>query len=438
MTPGNNDTDIAVVGGGLAGLAAAAFAARTGARVVLLERSSACGGRAVTQRRDGFSFNVGPHALYGGGEGMAALRELGVVPRGGKPDAAGGFAYHGGARHALPGGFFSLITTGLLSLPGKLEVARLLGSLQHVDTSPLQAVPVDEGLARLARRHEVRELLAGLIRLSTYANIPTLQSAGAAIDQLKLALSSGVIYLDDGWQTLVDGLRAAAVDAGVDLRAGARVARVAPAGSRAVVHLADESSLSARAVVLAVSPSEAGDLLPAAGPAAAAWAKDAVPIRAACLDVALSRLPDARATFALGIDRPLYLSVHSAVARLAPPGGALIHVAKYLDPAAADDPAKDESELTALLDRMQPGWSALVVHRRFLPRITVSNAVVTARAGGLRGRPGPAIPGIDQVLLAGDWVGSAGMLADASLASARGAAALAVRIASSSAAVAAA
>src|SRR3546814_19437837 len=53
-------------------------------------------------------------------------------------------------------------------------------------------------------------------------------------------------------------------------------------------------------------------------------------IRLVCLDVALSSLPDKDTLFALGIDRPLYFSVHSTHAKLAPEGGALIHVAKYL------------------------------------------------------------------------------------------------------------
>jgi hypothetical protein len=59
-------------------------------------------------------------------------------------------------------------------------------------------------------------------------------------------------------------------------------------------------------------------------------AKAAKPVRLVCLDVALSSLPDKDALFALGVDRPLYFSVHSAYAKLAPKGGALIHIAKYL------------------------------------------------------------------------------------------------------------
>jgi phytoene dehydrogenase-like protein len=433
------DTDIAVVGGGLAGLAAAALAGRGGARVTLFEKAGAVGGRATTQRRDGFSLNVGPHALYCGGHATSVLRELGVAPRGSRPPITGAFAVRDGKLHALPGGFVSLLTTGLLSLPGKLEVGRLLGSLARIDTSAMHGITIEEGLSRLSRRAGVRDLLAALVRVATYADAPTLQSAGAALDQLKAAFGNGVLYLDDGWQTLVDGLRSAATAAGVAIEPGARIDRVEPDGSGVVVTLGDGSRRTAHAAILAIAPDEVRDALPAPASATVArWASEAPPVRAACLDVALSRLPDPRAGFALGIDRPLYLSVHSKTARLAPPGGALVHVAKYLDPSRPSDGRADERELEALLDRVQPGWRDAVVHRRFLPHLTVANAVVTARAGGLAGRPGPEIPALPRVFVAGDWVGRHGMLADASLASAREAAALALGAASGARAAAAA
>ena len=149
----------------------------------------------------------------------------------------------------------------------------------------------------------------------------------------------------------------------------------------------------------------------------------------ACLDVALSKLPVPRANFALGVDTPLYFSVHSAAAQLTPKGGALIHLAKYRKEQQATDEeldgskprrtsaaVEDEQQLEELLDRMQPGWREVLVHRRFLPAMTVSNALVTPSAP----RPSP-ITSVKGLYIAGDWVGDEGMLSDASLASARAA-----------------
>src|SRR6476661_3839810 len=136
-------SDVIVVGGGLSGLATATYLARDGRSVVLLEKAPALGGRAGTQARDGFHFNFGPHALYRKGEGAGVLRELGVRWTGGAPSASGGYAIDGGRRHALPGGFVSLLTTGLFGIAAKLEAARLLGSFPKRDASALHGVTVE-------------------------------------------------------------------------------------------------------------------------------------------------------------------------------------------------------------------------------------------------------------------------------------------------------
>lgn len=59
-----------VVGGGLAGLAAATYLARAGARVTVLEKSANLGGRAASDSPQGFALNRGVHALYTGGPGL--------------------------------------------------------------------------------------------------------------------------------------------------------------------------------------------------------------------------------------------------------------------------------------------------------------------------------------------------------------------------------
>ena len=113
--------------------------------------------------------------------------------------------------------------------------------------------------------------------------------------------------------------------------------------------------------------------------------------------------------------------MHSASADLAPAGGAMIHVLKYL-PTGGGEAKADERELEGLLDLIQPGWREAVVEHRFLPSMMVTNDLPTAAHGGLRGRPDVAVPHAEGVYVAGDWVGPEGMLADASLASARRAA----------------
>jgi phytoene dehydrogenase-like protein len=81
----NGDTDVAVVGGGLAGLAAALYLSRAGLRVALHEKSRHLGGRARTRTIERFCFNLGPHALYCAGQGAAVLHNLEVRVGGNRP-----------------------------------------------------------------------------------------------------------------------------------------------------------------------------------------------------------------------------------------------------------------------------------------------------------------------------------------------------------------
>lgn len=142
------------------------------------------------------------------------------------------------------------------------------------------------------------------------------------------------------------------------------------------------------------------------------------PVQAACLDLALRSLPQSDRTFSIGVDQPIYFSVHSRWADLAPQGKVLVHVAKYIPWGEETDPAKDRDELARFIDVVQPEWYRQVEYERFMPRLTVTNSLAHAGDGGLAGRPGVNSPAAKNVYIAGDWVGDEGMLSDAAFASA--------------------
>ncbi len=430
-------TEVAVVGGGLAGLAAATILGRAGRAAVVFEKASHPGGRAVTTRSGPFSFNLGPHAVYEAGAGKQVLCRLGIEPRGGVVTGNGAQGLRRGRLAPLPSTPASLASTSLLGVRGKLEFARLLAGLGRLDVEQLQNVSVAEWLDRELRQPDARQLVETLLRVSTYAADTRRLSAGTALAQLQRAMSASVRYLDGGWQTLVDQLRAAAEAAGVRIVTGARVVDVAYDEGVREVRLADGTAWSVSATILAVAPSEAASMVAGRAHATlAAWAAAAQPVLAASLDVGLARLPRPRLTYVFGVDEPLYLSVHSKYAKLGPEGTAMIHVMRYLDETAPADPAEIERQLEGLLDLAQPGWRDVVVARRFLPRLVVANALPTAAQGGAPGRPGPAVPDVAGLYVAGDWVGPEGLLSDAALASAESAALAALQAASPARAVA--
>ena len=219
-------SDVAIIGGGLAGLAAAAYLARAGKSVTLFEKARELGGRATTHTKGGFRFNLAPHALYRGGRAAKVLKELGISFSGGVPNASNGYAIFQGKKHTLLGGFVSLLTTGLFGLSAKFELAQLLGSIPKIDANKIQHITVAQWLEQTIQHPQVRALIQTLFRLATYGNDPHHQSAGAALVQLQLALAHNVWYVDGGWQTLVDGLRTAAQNAGVQIVSEAKIAGI--------------------------------------------------------------------------------------------------------------------------------------------------------------------------------------------------------------------
>jgi phytoene dehydrogenase-like protein len=419
-----------VVGGGIAGLATAIYLARAGFTVTLFEKRRHLGGRAVTHLRHGYRFNLGPHALYQRGSGAAVLRELGIPIRGGVP-ANSGFALFGGERFRLPASPLAMLTTGLFGARQKFEAGKLMLRIrrgrQQVDDPSMTA---RQWLDANTTDALVRQFIEATMRLTSYCNDVDSMSAAAALAQVRLGMR-GVIYLDEGWQKMVDALHSTAVTSGVNFVTSSRVVSIDhDERVRGVViggldehdFHADESvalrpqsrgaergaRIPADAVVMAIDPITARGML-----RSAPWSEGYAPVVAGCLDVALSNLPQPKNLLAVGIDQPYYYSVHSRWAQLTPKGGALIHLMRY--------GGGDEQELETLLDELQPGWRGVLVYKRFMPSLIVSNAIP-----GVVPRPSSktAIAGL---YLAGDWVGDEGMLSDAALASARAAATSCVR-----------
>jgi phytoene dehydrogenase-like protein len=267
-----------------------------------------------------------------------------------------------------------------------------------------------------------RTVVEAFVRLSTYVHAPAELDAKAALDQLRLS-QSGTIYVDGGWSSVVDGLLNSAILARALVRTRECVERVRSKNERCSVHLKSGQSEDFEAVILAVSPNQARAIADSSAQLAAE-VPTMRPVRIMCLDLALSTLPRNDANFALGMDRPTYLSVHSAVSKLAPPSGALVHVARYLAP--DEKPSTQHfDELERVADELQPDWRNHLVDKQRLAGITVAHDF--PRWADESRRIVSSVSDVPGVFLAGDWVGPAGMLADAAAASARAAAEEAIR-----------
>jgi phytoene dehydrogenase-like protein len=422
-----DSSDVLIIGGGLAGLTTAALLARSGKTVTLFERSSKeIGGRARSTVVDGFCFNQGPHALFLTDSTDSILKEIGITFTGGIAAGKGkSYLIIGGRKHEVTGGYDNWLSSGKDDGTLETDGRRFFKSPTEMDFSQLEGITVKEWLDKNFHDANDAEIIKAILRLNTYGNDPEIQSIGSALRQIYVNSREGPMYVDGGWQTFVDGLLTVAKNANARIvmdKKAISVKRTDPSGWQ--VLLSDKTQVSAKIVVIAAGPMDAYTLFDEKErpEVLSNAAKAAKPVRLVCLDVALSSLPDKDALFALGIDVPLYFSVHSPYAKLAPEGGALIHIAKYLGTSIAPKPREDQPELEELLDLMQPGWRQVLVKKRPLPSMVVSNAVVNAATGGLAGRPDVRIA--DNLYIVGDWVGKEGLLSNASVVSAKHAAQL--------------
>jgi phytoene dehydrogenase-like protein len=378
---------VVVIGAGLAGLTAAATAARAGRPVVVVE-AHAAGGRARTDERSGYRFNQGPHALGKGGEAWRILGDLGVPHPGHRPPLRGAGVVRDGKLVGVPAGQLGWLLPRLLAA----SAARWAGR------------SAEEWVESLGGRHDLSDLARMLIRVTTYVTDLGAMPADFAISRIKGA-RRGVSYLDEGFASLVDGLSSAASAGGATIRTRQAAAGISAVPGGWEVALADGKLLPAAAVVVAAGgPATARELLPIDP----GWPELGPPVTAACLDLGL-RGPHPSAV--MGLDQPFYLACHCPPGNLAPPGGSVVHVMRY----GARNAELDSAELHQFAAAAGITGDQ-IAEERFLA-VHVVTAVLPGPEDGLAGRPAVAVPGSPGLYLAGDWVGPSGWLSDAAMAS---------------------
>jgi phytoene dehydrogenase-like protein len=406
----NTDWDVIVVGGGLAGLAAGATAATAGASTLVLEAHD-LGGRARTAVKGPYVFNMGPHAFYLGGPGATVLRGLGIQPHGSRAPFPHYRLWKDGVGHRVPSGPASLLRTSVMGSRAKAQFAKLLGVLPVLQASRLADISVRQWLDDHRLGPDASAVVQTLIRLSTYTSDIDELSAGAAVRQLQIGARPGVLYLHGGWAQLIDGLAER-----VQVCPRTKVTGIEPAAGTVGVHTA-EATLTAKQVIVAPgSPAATRALLPDDP----GWPDLGPPVTGACLDLGLTRVPVPG--YVLGVDEPIMGVTQSPPGRQAPDGHAVVSAIRY----GATDADADRHALDEHVTRLGVRDSDIAASR-FLARMVVAGSTPRAATGGVAGRPPVTAGGHGAILIAGDWVGPDGLLADASLASGQAAARHALR-----------
>lgn len=412
--------DVVIVGGGLAGFVAANYLAKTDLSILILERGKKVGGRARTDRIREQYFNLGPHALYNKGKAKSILEELDVQLNGKSPKL-GGILVEKNMEYAAPFAPSGLFTTSLLNWKERIEWARVLMKVISINTEKLAQQTFEQWVQQTAGSEKVRSLLYLLGRLASYCHAPEKASAKLMVSNMKTAMG-GVLYLDGGWQTIIDQLHNKAVTSGVQIQSHTVVKQIEPVEHDHIkLVLANDEVIHGKYVICTTGPHELNKMLgEKINLPQREFFSQITTVRGATLDVALTQLPNPKLLFAMGITDPFYFSVHSNYARLSDDAkSSVLHVFKYHHPDDHIEGKKVRDELEQFLEKLQPGWQRYVITSRFIPQITVNQRLPQIGDEQKLSRFKTQIPGL---YIAGDWVSPDSILSEGAVSSGKQAA----------------
>lgn len=415
-----NKWDVVIIGGGLAGYVAANYLAKKDISVLILEKAGSIGGRARTNKIKLQSFNIGPHALYKKGKAISILEELGINISGKSPKL-GGVLIKDDVEYAAPLNPSALFSSKLLKGKEKLEWLSILMKIRNIDVEKFVDQSYEKWVEQVTKSPTIKSLLLVLARLSTYCHAPDKTSAKVILSHVKVSMD-GVLYIDYGWQTIIDQLHNKAIISGVDVRTNVVVNKISKDGDGDYKLISSQGDIfPGKYVINTTSPSELNAILgndnslPKNN-----FFEKIKPVKGATLDVALTGLPNPKQLFAMGITDPLYFAVHSPYAILSENRNhSILHVFKYLQPDEKTDDKDIKVELELFLEKLQPGWKDFEITSRFIPHIVVNQRLPQTGDDQKLYHSINEIPGL---YIAGDWASPHFILSEAATTSAKKAA----------------
>jgi squalene-associated FAD-dependent desaturase len=409
--------DVVVVGGGLAGIAAALRFADCGRRVTLIEGRPRLGGAAFSFRRGELDVDNGQHVFLRCCEAYRwLLRRIGATertylqPRLDIPvlDPSGRQGRLGRAPGVPAPAHLgaALSRYALLSPLDRLRAVRGALALRMLspDDLSLDARTLGEYLRRHGQNDATIDALWGVVATATLNLHPDDASLALAAKVFRTGLLDEATAADVGYATAPLGslhhdaaLRALRA-AGVDVRLGEKVRGVEPGLVRT-----GDTDLHADTIVLAVPHRDAFTLLPQLAETPAAPARELGATAIVNVHVVYDRQVTDQ-PFAAAVRSPvqwIFDRTHSSGLHRTRPGGQYLAITVSAADGIVDVPAKELTErYVAELSRLLPAAARAEVSDAFVTR--ERRATFRQAAGHAALRPA-ADAGPDGVWLAGSW-----------------------------------
>ncbi len=411
---------IVVVGGGLAGLSAAARLASRGYAVTLLEKTPKPGGRAITIPLKGFNFNFGAHAIYGRDRSVLRRyeRELGLRVDW-RPFSPQKVLYdEGESTTVMPSTLEGLLRTQVLDAQHKLrfvyEVGKTVGELERGEPG----IRIGDFLAR--DPPQLRKLLLDLASSNFFTNEPERIPSPLFFSYYRRLFTTTrpVSYIGGGWQSIVDGFERILTRHGGKIITRERAQRAICDGERVVAVAGRGATYEADRFIFCVPPSELM-LLFAASPHVALFEEFSryTSNEVVVYDIGLSERIVRPYTYIYHRQERGYITDISYYdPTCVPPGGQLLQAVTYLNQRDIAEGAADAriAFIESLYDKHFAGWRERVVAKRISKRATVQEikCVDDQRLMPVK------FYSLANAYFAGDWCEGEGQLSELSFSSA--------------------
>ncbi|SDY58759.1 Phytoene dehydrogenase-related protein [Evansella caseinilytica] len=413
--------DAVIVGGGLAGLSAAAYLAHHGKKVAVIERGK-LGGRAMTINMKGFQFNFGAHAIYGRDKSYLTLMEKELQLKLYWSDFTQMKAKYdlGEEVSVVPSNLGGLLQTKLLKGMDKFRFAYhiLFTTLGFEKGDP--NISIKQWLEQKKVSPAVKEMMLNLAASNFFTGEPERIPSDVFFGYYKRIFKTNipVSYIQGGWQKLIEQFVQVIEKNDGEIITKTKVTGLSVDGKRVTAAHTKKNSFVADDFIFAIPPEELQTLfLHSPLEKELAEYTKYEPTYVIFYDIGLKKRIDSPYTYIFDRDRQIFISDISYYdMEAAPPGGQLLQAIAYLKSHEISDPLAHERvklDIEAFYDKHFSGWRKSLV----VPRVS-KVAVVQAIKWTMHQRGLPVhFSKITNAFFAGDWCQGVGQLSELSFSS---------------------
>ncbi|WP_134686955.1 phytoene desaturase family protein [Brevibacillus migulae] len=421
MSAQQHHYDIVIVGGGLAGLSAAAYLSHKGKKVAVLERG-VLGGRAVTLPIKGFHFNFGAHAIYGRDTSMLRTfeKELGLSiqwqdfsPSKAKYDM-------GDEVTDVPANILGLFRTKVMGGLDKVSFTfNILKTMLKLESGHPH-LSIEKWLEQKNTPDDVREMMLTLASSNFFTKEPEKIPSDVFFRYYsRLFLTNKpVAYIGGGWQALINEFVRVLESNNGAIFTKTKIVGVTHENDRITSVHTEEDSFTADQFIMCIPPKELEKIM--TGSKVEGLVKHYAqydPTYVMVYDIGLKKRIESPYTYIYDKQNNMFITDISYYdTSCTPEGGQLLQATAYLRQADMGNKEVLEAykaKIEQMYDKHFPGWREELV----VPRVS-QRAVVQEIKWNMHQQAMPVFfPEYRNLFFAGDWCQGQGQLSELSFSS---------------------